>query len=147
MSFISWGTRLCAVSEEKRQRVLVYSDDRNVRAAIVAALGRRPAADLPLVETLQTATHPATITAMTAGGFDLAILDGEAVPAGGMGVCRQIKEEIFQAPPVLVVIGRPQDAWLAAWSNADAVISHPIDPFALAEAAAGLLRGRLTTSA
>lgn len=135
------------MSEQKRQRILVYSDDRNTRAAIVAALGRRPAADLPLVETFETATHPATIAAMNAGGFDLAILDGEAVPAGGMGVARQIKEEIYNAPPVLVIIGRPQDAWLAAWSNADAVTAHPIDPFALAEAAAGLLRRRLAPSA
>lgn len=132
---------------EHRQRVLVYSDDRNTRAGIVAALGRRPAADLPLIETFETATHPAVITALDGGGFDLVILDGEAVPAGGLGICRQIKEEIFNAPPVLVVIGRPQDAWLAAWSNADAVANHPIDPFALAETAAGLLRARLGASA
>lgn len=44
---------------------------------------------------------------------------------------------------MLVLIGRPQDSWLAAWSRADAAISQPVDPVALAEAAATLLRARL----
>ena len=124
-------------------RVLVYSDDANVRAAVRAALGRRPAADLPLVEAVDVATEPAVIAAMDKGGFALAILDGEAVPAGGMGICRQVKDEIYQCPPVLVLTGRPQDDWLATWSRADAAVSHPLDPRALAKAAAGLLRTRL----
>ncbi len=73
----------------------------------------------------------------------MCVLDGEAVPAGGMGVCRQIKDEIFQCPPVLLLIGRPQDAWLATWSRADAAVTLPVDPAAFAEALAGLLRERL----
>ena len=43
------------------------------------------------------------------------VLDGEAVPAGGLGLARQVKDEIYGCPPVLVLIGRPQDSWLAAW--------------------------------
>jgi DNA-binding response OmpR family regulator len=84
---------------------------------------------------------------LDAGGIDLAILDGEAAPAGGMGIARQAKEEIYRCPPMLVIIGRPQDAWLAAWSKAEAVVRHPIDPLLLAEAAAGLLRQRAALSA
>ena len=34
------------------------------------------------------------------------VLDGEAQPAGGMGMCRQLKDEIHRCPPVLVLIGR-----------------------------------------
>ena len=68
---------------------------------------------------------------MDAGGIDLAILDGEAVP-GGMGLCRQLKDEILRCPPILVLIGRPDDAWLATWSRADGAVSHPIDPIRLA---------------
>ena len=56
------------------------------------------------------------------------VLDGEAQPAGGMGVSRQAKDEIYNCPPVLLVIGRADDRWLATWSKADAVVSHPIDP-------------------
>ena len=44
-------------------------------------------------------------------------------------------------PPVLLLIGRPQDAWLATWSRAEAAVSHPIDPVALADGLAQLLRG------
>ena len=80
---------------------------------------------------------------MDAGGIDLAVLDGEAVPAGGMGVCRQLKDEIFRCPPILVLTGRPQDAWLATWSRADAVVPRPLDPMVMADAAAALLRQRL----
>ena len=74
---------------------------------------------------------------MDAGGIDLAILDGEAVPAGGMGIAKQLKDEIYQCPPVLVLTGRPQDAWLATWSRAEAAVPHPIDPIQLAEAVVG----------
>ncbi|MFE9421884.1 hypothetical protein ACFYNO_02845 [Kitasatospora sp. NPDC006697] len=123
--------------------VLVYSDDRNTRAQVLSALGRRPAADLPEVEYLECATTPAVLRALERGGVDLCILDGEAVPAGGLGLARQVKDEIYGCPPVLVLIGRPQDSWLAAWSRADAAISQPVDPVALAEAAATLLRARV----
>lgn len=122
--------------------VLVYSDDRNTRRKVMLALGRRPAADAPRVDYFECATPAAVIAKMDKGGVDLAILDGEAVPAGGMGICRQLKDEIYQCPPVLVLVGRPQDAWLATWCRADAVVSHPLDPVTLAASAADLLRKR-----
>ena len=46
----------------------------------------------------------------------------------------------------MVLIGRPQDAWLATWSRADAVVSHPLDPLVLAESVAALLRQRVAGS-
>ena len=76
---------------------------------------------------LEVATQPAVITAMDRGGIDLAILDGEAVP-GGMGLGRQLKDEIHDCPPVLLIAGRPDDAWLATWSRADGVVSAPGRP-------------------
>jgi hypothetical protein len=48
---------------------------------------------------------------------------------------------------VLLIIGRADDGWLATWSRADAVVSHPIDPAALAEALAGLMRQRAAEDA
>jgi len=130
-------------SQESTMTILVYSDDRSTREQVRLAIGRRPAADLPRVEFVEVATHAAVIKILDAGGIDVAILDGEAVPAGGMGVARQLKEEVYQAPPVLVLIGRPQDAWLATWSRAEAVVSHPLDPMVVANAVAGLMRQRL----
>ena len=132
-------------ASEPRLRVLVYSDDRSVRDQVAMALGTRPDPDLPAIEIVEVATAPHVMRALDAGGVDLAILDGEAAPAGGMGVCRQLKDEIFHAPPVLVIIARPQDGWLATWSRADAVVARPLDPVALATATAGLLAQRVGT--
>jgi DNA-binding response OmpR family regulator len=133
---------MTAAAPDRTLTVLVYSDDATVRTAVRTALGRRPAADLPRVDYLECATEAMAVRHLDAGGIDLAVLDGEAVPAGGMGVAKRIKTEIYQAPPVLLLIGRPQDAWLATWSEAEAVVPHPIDPVVLAEKAAALLRPR-----
>ena len=131
----------------RRLKVLVYSDNLDTRQQILLALGRRPSRELPEVEYVQVATEPMVIRTADTGGFDLLILDGEASPAGGMGVCRQLKDELFKAPPILVVVGRPQDAWLATWSRADAVVSHPIEPMSMAKAVTELLRPRVALDA
>jgi CheY-like chemotaxis protein len=137
---------MSTAGEQRSLTVLVYSDDATVRASVRTALGRRPAADLPRVDYVEIATEPAVIRRLEEGGIDLAILDGEAVPSGGMGIARRMKAEIYQAPPVLLLIGRPQDAWLATWSQAEAVVPHPIDPVVLAQTTAALLRPRLAVS-
>jgi DNA-binding response OmpR family regulator len=129
---------------EAAMRVLVYSDDANTRLAVRVALGRRPAPELPRVEIFECATPAAVVAAMDAGGIDVVVLDGEAVPFGGMGICRQLKDEIYRCPPILVLIGRPQDGWLATWSRADAVAGHPLDPMVVADAVASLMRQRLS---
>jgi DNA-binding response OmpR family regulator len=124
--------------------VLLYSDDADTRAAVRMAVGRRPAADVPPVAWTECATQPAVLSAVDAGGVDVLILDGEAAPSGGMGLCKQLKDEIYDCPPVLVLTGRVQDAWLATWSRADLVVPHPLDPVAVAEAVADLARRRLS---
>lgn len=131
---------------EATVKVLVYSDDVNTREKVRLAIGRRPAAGLPRVHVQECATEPAVLTMMNEGGIDLAVLDGEAVPAGGMGICRQLKDEIYECPPVLVLTGRVQDNWLAAWSRADAAVAHPLDPVVLARVVADLLRQRLASA-
>jgi DNA-binding response OmpR family regulator len=128
---------------EPTMSVLLYSDDVETRDAVKLAVGRRAAADLPLIRWIEVATPRAAVAAVDAGGLDVLVLDGEAVPAGGMGLCKQLKDEIFQCPPVLVLTGRPQDAWLATWSRADLAVPHPLDPFAVAQAVADLARQRL----
>jgi DNA-binding response OmpR family regulator len=123
-------------------KVVVYSHDADTRRRVRLAIGRRPAPDVPEAEVIEVATEPMLFRLLDAGGVDVMVLDGEAQPAGGMGVCRQAKDEINDCPPVLLIIGRPDDGWLATWSRADAVVSHPIDPVALARALAGLMRER-----
>ncbi|MCL8027051.1 hypothetical protein M8330_20040 [Nocardioides sp. BSK12Z-4] len=123
--------------------VLVYSDDVSTRQQVILALGRRPHPDLPELQYVEVATEPVVLQHLDAGGIDLAILDGEAVPAGGMGIAKQVKDELPACPPVLVLTGRPQDAWLATWSRAEAAVPHPLDPVQLAEAVSGLLLPRV----
>ena len=124
-------------------KIMVYSDNVDTRQEIMLALGRRPSRELPEVEYVEVATEPMVIRTADAGGLDLFILDGEAAPAGGMGVCRQLKDELFKVPPILVVVARPQDAWLATWSRADAVVSQPLNPMEVAAAVTDLLRARV----
>ncbi|MGO4956466.1 response regulator [Luteococcus sp. Sow4_B9] len=132
---------------ERTLKVLLYSDDRSTRDQVRLALGRRVAADLPEIEVFDTATAPAVVKAVEDGAFDVLILDGEAVPLGGMGLGRQLKEELDDCPPILLLVARTADAWLATWSKADAVETHPIDPIRLPEAVASLARRRLGVTA
>ncbi|MFC8131550.1 hypothetical protein [Streptomyces sp. NPDC057302] len=127
--------------------VLVYSDNASTREQVRLATGRRPAADVPAVEFIECATLPAVLKELDRGGIDVCVLDGEATPIGGMGVCRQLKDEIFQCPPVLLLMGRPQDAWLATWSRAEAAVTLPVDPVEFADSLAALLRARLAVEA
>lgn len=123
-----------------RVSVLLYSDDIATRDGVRVAVGRRPARDVEVTSWLECATAAAVIEAVETGGFDVLVLDGEAARVGGLGLCRQLKNEIFNCPPVLVLTGRPQDGWLAAWSQADQAVPHPLDPLSVAGAVAELAR-------
>ena len=134
------------MSDQTTVRILVYSDDRMVRQTVRFALGTSVggtgAAERPAIEIVETATQPAVLAAMDAGDIALAILDGEAVPSGGMGLAHQLKDEIEDCPPILLLVARPADSWLAAWSRAEAVMVHPVDPIELVGQVAELLRER-----
>jgi DNA-binding NarL/FixJ family response regulator len=118
--------------------VLVYSSHAATRARIISALGTRPGPGLTL--TFVEAERGDQVVALCdAGGIDLSILDGEAAPEGGMGLSRQLRDELDDAPPVLLLVGRRDDAWLATWSRAEAVVPHPIDAVQIAQAVLGLL--------
>ena len=119
--------------------ILVYSDDRSTRGQVRLALGRRVAADLPEIDIVECATHQAVTKTLDVGGIDLVILDGEAAPVGGLGIAKQLKDELDDCPPVLVLTGRPDDEWLATWSRAEAAVPHPLDPIALTDAVVRLL--------
>ncbi|KZS72409.1 hypothetical protein A4G29_19580 [Mycobacterium kansasii] len=121
-------------------RILVYSNNVQTRQQVMRALGKRLHPDLPELTYVEIATAPMVIQRMDEGGIDLAILDGEATPAGGMGIAKQLKDELSPCPPILVLTGRPDDSWLASWSRAEAAVPHPIDPIVLGRTALGLLR-------
>ncbi|HUR51489.1 MAG TPA: hypothetical protein VMZ11_05140 [Mycobacteriales bacterium] len=129
-------------STARTHTVLVYSDAAATRDAVRTAVGRRPASDLGRVEYVEAATLDDVLAAVDEGGVDALVLDGEARPAGGLGIAKQLKDELKDCPPTLVLVLRKDDAWLAQWSLADAVQKLPVDPPAVCEAVVGLLRQR-----
>lgn len=119
----------------------LYSDDSTVRSSVIAALGKQLDKDLPSHEIKEFATAAALRLHVDGKKqVDLFILDAEAVPEGGMGVGRQLKDEVFNCPPVLLITARSSDNWLATWSKAEATVMHPIDPFTIAAKCADLLK-------
>jgi DNA-binding LytR/AlgR family response regulator len=118
--------------------VLVYASQPATRERIMTALGRSsvPGLELEFVEASRGAD---VVKRLDVGDIDLAILDGEAAPTGGMGLARQLKDEVDAPPPVLLIVGRRDDAWLATWSRAESVIAHPIDAMQIAQAVSALL--------
>lgn len=120
--------------------VLVLSHRPEVRESIINAVGRRPAPDVGRVKFVEAQSIAEVLAAVDAGQVDLAILDGEAQPTGGMGLSRQLKNEIDPCPPIIVAVQRRDDRWLATWSQADAVLVHPLDPLTAAETVAQTLR-------
>jgi DNA-binding response OmpR family regulator len=121
-------------------RILVYSDDAGVREQVRLALGKRIHPELPELTYIDVATAPMVIRQVETKEIDLAILDGEATPTGGMGIAKQLKDEIENCPPIVVLTGRRDDAWLAKWSRAEAAVPLPVDPIRLADAVVGILR-------
>ena len=121
--------------------IALYSDDSSVRASVISALGKQLDPTLAVHEIKEFATADALrLYVDSKKQVDLFVLDGEAVPEGGMGVARQLKDEVFNCPPVLLITGRAQDNWLAAWSKAEGTVTHPIDPFTIATKCAALLK-------
>jgi DNA-binding response OmpR family regulator len=129
-------------AQTDRATVLVYSNSAAVRALVRTAVGRRPSPDSARIEWVECATNAQVVEQLDEGDLDLVILDGEAQPTGGAGLARQFKYEIDDCPPIIVLIARKQDGWLASWSLADAVLSQPIDPVDAAAVVAEQLRRR-----
>jgi DNA-binding response OmpR family regulator len=126
---------------ERSYTVLLYSDDPQVRERMRLAIGTRPAKDL-VVRFVESSTYAETVRTVDDQDVDLLILDGEATPAGGIGIARQLKDEVSDPPPTIVVIARAADRWLAAYARVEATLVHPLDPIITGRTVVGLLRQR-----
>jgi DNA-binding NarL/FixJ family response regulator len=130
-----------ASTPSRRLTVLVYASSAQTRDRVIGALGEHPEPGLT-IDVVAYDAGEAVIARLDEGGVDLAILDGEAAPTGGMGLARQIKDEIDSPPPVVLLVARRDDAWLASWSRAEAVVPHPVDPVTLANVVTSLIEAR-----
>ncbi|HVE99576.1 MAG TPA: hypothetical protein VNA12_10410, partial [Mycobacteriales bacterium] len=119
--------------------VLVYSHLPRVRDQVRAALGRSPAPGVDDITYLMADQAGQVIRAVEEGLADLLVVDAEAWPTGGLGLCRELKNSDIDCPPAVALIARRDDRWLAKWSQADAVLMHPVDPWELTRTAVTLL--------
>ena len=132
----------------RRPVVLVYSHRPEVREQIRSAIGRRPAADIGRIDFLDATGVAEVLMAIDDRAVDVVVLDGEAQPTGGIGISRQIHQEAGRRgapiPPVILVVRRADDRWLATWAQASEVLVHPLDPVTAAETVAQVLRRVIT---
>ncbi|GAA3271023.1 MULTISPECIES: hypothetical protein [Dactylosporangium] len=119
--------------------VLLYSDDAEVRDRMRLAIGTRPAVDLT-VKFVDASTYAEVVKLVDDTDIDLLVLDGEATPGGGLGIARQLKDEITDAPPVVLAIARAADRWLASYAKVEGTIMYPLDPVTTGETVSALLR-------
>jgi len=119
--------------------VLLYSDDPEVRDRMRMAIGTRPAVDLS-VKFVDASTYAEVVKLVDDTEIDLLVLDGEATPGGGLGIARQLKDEVTDAPPVVLAIARAADRWLASYARVEGTIMYPLDPVATGETVSALLR-------
>jgi len=118
-------------------RVLVVSENPSERARASSMLRARRD-----VEVVEAASAKEARDAVLAGEPDVLVVDGDLAPQGGYSFLYELRQAEATAgrPPVpaLLLTDRPQDEWLAGWAAADATLSNPADPFAVARTVADL---------
>lgn len=121
-------------------RILLVSDNPKVSMDVGSALLGGPDADLFEVRTPQRA-----VALIDAGErFDIVVGDADTAPSGGFFLAREIKARGQMGqdmPPVVLLLAREQDVFLSNWSQADAFMIKPVDPFNLAQVLDALVAG------
>jgi DNA-binding response OmpR family regulator len=122
-------------------KVLLVASDQRVRERLRLALERLEVTGEE-VDFLEVSDGNQALTVAEASHPDLAVVEVGVTPYGAFGLARDIKAAPELSCPVIIVLERPQDEWLARWSGADAMVNRPIDPFQLATVARRLVEER-----
>lgn len=121
-------------------RVLVVATEPRISTEVMTALVGEPDVDVLQVATPQRALQQLDEEA----DFDLVIADADTAPTGGFALAREVKARAQMGadmPPVILLLAREADRFLAKWSQADAFMLKPPDPFDLAEVVRALRDG------
>lgn len=119
-------------------RILVVSEDPDERSRATSALALIDDAEVDEATTASAASLLAHGT-----DYDVLVVDGDLAPKGGFSwlyelhLAADLANRV--APPAIVLTSRPQDAWLADWARAEAVLRKPVDSFALVARVRGLV--------
>jgi len=119
-------------------KVLLVASDERVRDRLKLALERLEV-NGEEIDFIEVSDGNAAVAVAEARHPDLVVVEVGVTPYGAFGITRDIKASPQTACPVIIVLERPQDEWLARWSGADALVNRPIDPFALADVARRLI--------
>ena len=118
---------------------MVASDAPSVRHA-VASVTKRP--DIDIVE---VASGPSVVEQVRRDPPDLLVVDMQMGNMGGMAVCLELRldESYLDVAhvPVLMLLDRRPDVFLARRSGAEGWLVKPLDPLRLRRAVAALLDG------
>ncbi|MGH2555509.1 MAG: hypothetical protein ACRDHO_07315 [Actinomycetota bacterium] len=72
---------------------------------------------------------------------EVVIADEISSRAGGFALAKDLKGADPPFPgAVVILLDRPQDAWLARWSGADAWFVKPVNPFEMADRIVEIMR-------
>ncbi len=124
-------------------RILLASNNARLNSQVKTALIGRSDVDFLEVTTPQRAL--AVLDESPPASFDLVIADNDMHPTGGFYLSREIKARALmgrQMPPIILALARQQDTWLSDWSQADAYVLKPINPFDLAEVVDAVVAGK-----
>jgi DNA-binding response OmpR family regulator len=121
------------------QTILVASDAASVRAEVGAVVGG------PDVSVIEITTGQAVPAAVHDHGPGLLIVDLQMGSMGGMAVCLELRleESYGNLPhvPVLMLLDRRADVFLAKRSGAEGWVVKPLDPLRIRRATRALLAG------
>ena len=126
---------------EETVTILVFSDDKDRRHAVVNGIGLRASKDTPRIEWVEAATGFGVRDAFDQQDFALLILDAEAKKEGGMSIAQDLRETRDGVPQIVFLTARAQDEWLATWAGAAVVVADQLDQIILQETVADVLRG------
>jgi DNA-binding response OmpR family regulator len=120
--------------------IVVASDAPSVRAEVIAVLGE------PGTEVVEVDRGQAVAPAVAEHEPDLVVVDLQMGSMGGMAVCLELRleESYGKLPhvPVLMLLDRRADVFLARRSGAEGWLVKPIDAIRVRRAAAALTTGR-----
>ena len=121
-------------------RVLLVTGNPRVATSVTTAIIGDPDSDIFEVRT------PERGVALIDEGerFDVVVGDADTAPSGGFFLSREIKARGQMGrdmPPVVLLLAREQDVFLSNWSQADAYVLKPVDPFDLREVLSKVIAG------